>query len=998
MKKGCWGAVKGYRRAWILLALCVSLVWAGAGLAEQAIVTVTLPEETVAAPAGGLTNDQAAEGYIRLLMSGGEKDPALLEGNTAGDLLTGQEKNLYEILRKKIGQVAAGTLESTVFSIPLKDVYEDLRCRPKDLGVEYILDNAGNWNEDALTAFQARLAIDAQKISSSLLYDLPYEMYWYDKTSGSSYGGPSISAGTDNEGQYICIGDYESGSFECKFYVSKDYSASGNAGTFDVNQSFGTRARTAAANARQVVADNAGLGDEAKLTAYKEYICGQVDYNYAAARNNSTPYGDPWQLVYVFDGDSETKVVCEGYSKAFQFLCDESTFTGNISVISVSGYMDGGAHMWNIVTRDDGFHYMADVTNSDQGSVGAHGGLFLSEYFRRLSDKTYMYQTADGDVTYTYNQNTIDLLNSTGLLAMKTSREELAAPTVTIEEFNKEDGTSRIRGLPGTPVTDGTSVMWYLLIEKKNETGTTSEMRTLSSTETDGSFSLELSGWEEGDTIVCSATYKIGENYSEPASVTVASINFSGYTHHHISLWEQGPLYLPLEGYDGFSNTLPLFLHMEDESSINRVSIEWIEGDENLKELLYVVNSQPWYMRMNRSAGTGQATFRLTAVSNTGIAAETFTLTVEEFPEETMPALERETVKAAAGQEVNLSSLGIVYNPNEYKETYMKSDYEDERYTIAYDGTFLAEEAGTYPGRVQVNLDDYSFRTFLFNVEVSDIRWEYEDGVLTISGTGPMEDYEEEAAPWSSHENDIRELVVENGVTSVGEYAFADYPALEKVTLAGSVKTIGMSAFQYCGALKDVSLPEELTTVENAAFNGCRSLKSVTLPSSLKTIGFISFAECGLTRVNASGDTTTWHLFYCDDSGDRLYHIDLPSGVEKVEEGAFCSNPLAWDVPDLVMPNDLTTIEAEALSGIDGEYVWLSENTVSVGDLAFANSHVRYVYIPYACTEIGDGAFPAGTVILCGINTQFEPGYAKTWAENNGCIPVVLEAPFSGNG
>ena len=72
-----------------------------------------------------------------------------------------------------------------------------------------------------------------------------------------------------------------------------------------------------------------GRSDYEKLAAYCREICGLVSFDYAATANG-VPYGDPWQLVNVFDGDPATNVVCEGYAKAFQYLCDLSEFKGDI--------------------------------------------------------------------------------------------------------------------------------------------------------------------------------------------------------------------------------------------------------------------------------------------------------------------------------------------------------------------------------------------------------------------------------------------------------------------------------------------------------------------------------------------------------------------------------------------------------------------------------------------------------------------------------------------
>ena len=94
-------------------------------------------------------------------------------------------------------------------------------------------------------------------------------------------------------------------------------------------------------------------------------------------------YGNPWQVIYVFDNNPLTNVVCEGYAKAFQLLCNLSNFeNASVKCYTVTGEMAGGTgsggHMWNIVTMDDGLNYIVDITNSDTGSVGQDGKLFMA--------------------------------------------------------------------------------------------------------------------------------------------------------------------------------------------------------------------------------------------------------------------------------------------------------------------------------------------------------------------------------------------------------------------------------------------------------------------------------------------------------------------------------------------------------------------------------------------------------------------------------------------
>ena len=170
-----------------------------------------------------------------------------------------------------------------------------------------------------------------------------------------------------------------------------------------VNAKIVQLAKQAAANARMIVQKFSSYTETEKLIGYKEIICYLTSYNDEAVEWEE--YGDPWQLIYVFDGDDSTNVVCEGYSKAFQYLCDLS----DITCYTVTGTMDGGTgagpHMWNIV-ENDGKYYMADITNCDEGTVGENGGLFLDTPISGSVSKGYTYATESTDMHYAYDTET----------------------------------------------------------------------------------------------------------------------------------------------------------------------------------------------------------------------------------------------------------------------------------------------------------------------------------------------------------------------------------------------------------------------------------------------------------------------------------------------------------------------------------------------------------------------------------------------------------------
>lgn len=154
--------------------------------------------------------------------------------------------------------------------------------------------------------------------------------------------------------------------------VSQDYAA----GDYQTN-SIPKRVTDAVTRINGIISDNAARSDLDKLNAYADEICGLVEYNWPAVEDD-LPYGDPWQLVCIFDGDPDTKVVCEGYSKGLKYLIDLSTFQDSRvgCVLMIGDLSDLGGHMWNVISMPDGRYYLADMTNCDGGDH-CTGTLFL---------------------------------------------------------------------------------------------------------------------------------------------------------------------------------------------------------------------------------------------------------------------------------------------------------------------------------------------------------------------------------------------------------------------------------------------------------------------------------------------------------------------------------------------------------------------------------------------------------------------------------------------
>ncbi len=126
-----------------------------------------------------------------------------------------------------------------------------------------------------------------------------------------------------------------------------------------------------------------------------------------------------------------------------------------------------------------------------------------------------------------------------------------------------------------------------------------------------------------------------------------------------------------------------------------------------------------------------------------------------------------------------------------------------------------------------------------------------ESGTLTISGTGAMYNYGQidadySIAPWyeSKEMDKILSIVIENGVTSIGNDAFLGCSSVTKVSMPETVTRIGHFAFDGCSAIKDISIPESVTEIGSFAFSGCMSMKSVTIPDSVTILGDGVFDCC----------------------------------------------------------------------------------------------------------------------------------------------------------
>ena len=217
-----------------------------------------------------------------------------------------------------------------------------------------------------------------------------------------------------------------------------------------------------------------------------------------------------------------------------------------------------------------------------------------------------------------------------------------------------------------------------------------------------------------------------------------------------------------------------------------------------------------------------------------------------------------------------------------------------------------------------------------------NISWKIEGSTLTISGTGDMPDYvNSQTAPWyNNYRETIKTVVINDGVTSIGEDAFWNCDNLTTITIPNSVKSIRDGAFDLCESLISISIPNSVTSIGVGAFRECRSLTSITIPNSITSIGRSAFVYCALTSVV------------------------IPNGVESIEDGTFfgCDN-----LATIIIPNSVTSIGERVFEGCSSLTSIIIPNSVTnIGWLAFsycealANIYSHRAYPPELERDVFD--------------------------------------------
>jgi len=336
-----------------------------------------------------------------------------------------------------------------------------------------------------------------------------------------------------------------------------------------------------------------------------------------------------------------------------------------------------------------------------------------------------------------------------------------------------------------------------------------------------------------------------------------------------------------------------------------------------------------------------------------------------------------------------------------------------------------------------VSNDDYEAQWNQYYQDYSDYRnaydiweqecsaWEdqqqlYESDPDTYEDPGPYPEFNEvepsepdcQKTPWADYSADITTVIIENGVTNIGDFVFQDCSALTEVTIPASVTSIGNDAFKKCYQLASVTIPDGVETIGSNAFLGCSSLTAINIPASVTSIGEAVVAFCtALQAITVDGANDNYYsagnaiivretkelLAGCNGtvipndvtsignfafSGcEQLTSITIPSGVTSIGDYAFCS---CDELASIDIPSGVTVIKNGTFESCTRlASIVIPEGVTSIGDYAFNGcTGLASVNIPSTVTSIGFDAF-YGCTSLANVYCYADPANL-TW-EEGGC-------------
>ena len=230
--------------------------------------------------------------------------------------------------------------------------------------------------------------------------------------------------------------------------------------------------------------------------------------------------------------------------------------------------------------------------------------------------------------------------------------------------------------------------------------------------------------------------------------------------------------------------------------------------------------------------------------------------------------------------------------------------------------------------------------------EGRNLNWTLDEyGVLTISGEGDMADFPENSTrPWPTAS--VRSLVLTEGVTSIGNFAFFGCRHMESVSFPETLQSIGTRAFFYCSRLRSVELPDGLTALGENPFAHCSVLEYISVGSGNSVL-----SVCDGALLSFSDARMIW----CPN-GSALTDFAVPEGIRTIDDYAFAFCRSLYMVE---LPESLVSIGARAFDGCSALCALkLPASLREIGNQAFADcTGLRSLTIPEGVAALGPYTF-----------------------------------------
>jgi uncharacterized protein YjdB len=226
---------------------------------------------------------------------------------------------------------------------------------------------------------------------------------------------------------------------------------------------------------------------------------------------------------------------------------------------------------------------------------------------------------------------------------------------------------------------------------------------------------------------------------------------------------------------------------------------------------------------------------------------------------------------------------------------------------------------------------------------IGPLTWSFANRTLTISGSGFMPSLFTEA-PWYKYLENIYTVVIQNGVRSIGEYAFYNCDNMTSITIPNSVESIGSCAFRTCNSLSSITIPNSVKSIARAAFQGCNSLTSIIIPSSVTSIGDDAFICANLISI------------YVDNTNPNYLSED--GVLYNKNKTVLLKYPPKKPGTSFSIPNTVTNIDYAFRDNTNLTSMVISNSITNIGSMTFSHcTSLTSITIPNSVTSIGYMAF-----------------------------------------